>query len=188
MPLTRRTLTAAAVARASAAAFAAPDQECFGIEIEWPVHRHGDETARPCAADVALLESQELPAGGRITFEPGGQVELSTMPARSATAALRAAETDSHALHARLAAAGLACETLAVDGRRPPRRILQRPRYQAMERFFAQQGAAGAWMMCNTASTQVNISHDQADPHERWHTMHLIAPVLIAAFANSPGR
>jgi glutamate--cysteine ligase len=188
MPLTRRTLTMAAVGQASAAAFAPTGRDCVGVEIEWPVHRIGDVSARPSADDAAMLESLPLPAGSRITFEPGGQVELSTAPAPSATAALRAAETDSRELHRRMAAAGFACETLAVDGRRPPRRILQRPRYQAMERFFSERGAAGAWMMCNTASTQVNISHEQADPHQRWHTMNLIAPVLIATFANSPGR
>jgi len=187
MPLARRTLTTAAVARVSAAMFALPARECFGLEIEWPAHRREDVSARPSAEDIAWLERGTLPAGGRITFEPGGQVELSTAPASSAAAALQAAEVDSRALHARMAVAGLVCETLAVDDRRPPRRILQRPRYQAMERFFAEQGPAGAWMMCNTASTQVNISHDLIDPRQRWHTMHLIAPVVIAAFANSPG-
>jgi glutamate--cysteine ligase len=178
----------AAVTRASAAAFAATHRDRVGVEIEWPVHRIGDVSARPSAEDAATLESLSLPAGSRITFEPGGQVELSTAPAGSAAAALQAAEIDSRALRRRMAAAGFACETLAVDGRRPPRRILQRPRYQAMEGFFAQRGPAGAWMMCNTASTQVNISHDHTDPHQRWYTMNLIAPVLIAAFANSPGR
>jgi glutamate--cysteine ligase len=187
MPLSRRTLTTADAARASAAMFEPSRHQCVGLELEWPVHRLGDVSARPVAADAAELATWTLPAGGRISFEPGGQVELSTAPARSAATALRAAETDSSALHARMAATGLVCETLPVDDRRPPRRILQQPRYQAMERFFAGQGPAGAWMMCNTASTQVNISHDPIDPHQRWYTMHLIAPVLIAAFANSPG-
>jgi glutamate--cysteine ligase len=187
MPLSRRTLTTADIARVSAAVFEPTHQQCVGLELEWPVHRLGDVSARPSAADAAALTAWTPPAGGRISFEPGGQVELSTAPAPSAAAALRAAETNISALRARLAASGLGCEALPVDGRRPPRRILQQPRYQAMERFFAEQGPAGAWMMCNTASTQVNISHDQADPHQRWYTMHLIGPVLIAAFANSPG-
>jgi glutamate--cysteine ligase len=187
MPLSRRTLTSAGVARASAAAFEPSRQECVGLELEWPVHRLGDVSARPATSDAVMTAGWTLPAGGRISFEPGGQVELSTAPARSAAAALQAAETDSRALHARMAAAGFACETLAVDHRRPPRRVLQQPRYQAMERFFAEQGPAGAWMMCNTASTQVNISHNQIDPHQRWYVLHQIAPVLIAAFANSAG-
>jgi glutamate--cysteine ligase len=187
MPLSRRTLTPAGVARASAEVFEPSQVECVGLELEWPVHRLGDVSAGPAASDAVMMADWTLPAGGRISFEPGGQVELSTPPAPSAAAALRAAETDSRILHARMAAAGFACETLAVDDRRSPRRILQQPRYQAMERFFAEQGPAGAWMMCNTASTQVNISHVQSDPHQRWYVMHQIAPVLIAAFANSAG-
>jgi glutamate--cysteine ligase len=187
MPLAYRTLTTADVAQISAATFAGPEGEFFGIELEWPVHRTCDVSARPSAEEAAVVERWTLPAASRITFEPGGQVELSTQPAASAAAALQAAEADSRALHARMADLGLAGESLAVDDRRPPRRILQQPRYQAMERYFAERWPAGEWMMCNTASTQVNISHDAVDPDLRWQTMHLIAPVLIAAFANSPG-
>jgi glutamate--cysteine ligase len=188
MPLACRTLTDAAASQVSAAMFAPSHPDLFGLELEWLVHRRDDPTARPGAADIAHLESHALPAGGRITFEPGGQVELSTAPADSVVEAMRAAEIDAAALHSRMDAAGFACQSVALDDRRPPYRVLQRPRYAAMERFFAEQGPAGAWMMCNTASTQVNISHDQNDQHHRWYTMHLIAPVLIGAFANSPGQ
>jgi glutamate--cysteine ligase len=133
------------VARASAALFAAPapERDCVGLELEWPVHRPGDVSARPSDAEVSVLENCPLPAGGRITFEPGGQVELSTAPAGSAAVALHAAEVDSRALHAHMAAAGFACATLAVDGRRPPRRILNRPRYEAMELTPGGQAASG---------------------------------------------
>ena len=187
MPLRRRTLTRGAVAQVSAAAFEPSPGQYLGLELEWPVHRHDDVGARPRSDDVARMEGTVLPAGGRISFEPGGQVELSTAPARCVSQALLAAEVDARALDSQMQAAGFVCETVAVDARRPPLRILERPRYQAMERFFAEQGPAGAWMMCNTASTQVNISHDQQDPYQRWYTMHLIAPVLVAAFANSSG-
>ena len=187
MPLRRRTLTGAAVTQLSAAMFEPSTEQCIGLELEWPVYRHDDLAARPGIDDISRLEGTVLPAGGRISFEPGGQVELSTAPARRVGLALHAAEADARALDAHMQAAGFVCETLAVDTRRLPQRVLERPRYEAMERFFAEQGSAGAWMMCNTASTQVNISHDQLNPHQRWYTMHLIAPVLIASFANSPG-
>jgi glutamate--cysteine ligase len=188
MPLARRTLTDAAAFELSAAMFAPSQPELFGLELEWLVHRRDDPSARPGPADIARLESHELPAGGRITFEPGGQVELSTAPVDSVVGAMQAAEIDAAALHSRMDAAGFVCRSVALDDRRPPHRVLQRPRYQAMERFFAEQGPAGAWMMCNTASTQVNVSHDENDQHQRWYTLHLIAPVLIGAFANSAGE
>ena len=187
MPLPKRSLTSAQLARISTEAFAPTTPELFGVELEWPVHRH-DDLGRPNLDAVAQFDGMTLPAGGRVTFEPGGQVELSTAPAPSMAAALSAATADAAALAAHLHQAGLRCETLAVDLRRPPQRILHRPRYEAMERYFAASGSAGTWMMCNTASTQVNLSHDAEDPHSRWYTMHRIAPVLVAMFANSPGR
>src|SRR2546426_7329711 len=94
MPLAGRTLTTKAVAQLSASMFAPSDRDAFGIEVEWPVHRNGDLSARPQATDIALLEGATLPAGGRITFEPGGQIELSTAPAQTVVDALRAAHDD----------------------------------------------------------------------------------------------
>jgi glutamate--cysteine ligase len=187
MPSVRRALTTASVRQVSEAMFAPSETEYFGVELEWPVHRRGDVATRPTQAEIKQLEGCPLPAAGRVTFEPGGQVELSTAPARSVPQALAATELDVRALHAHMAASGFVCETLALDARRRPRRVLERPRYEAMERFFGEQDPAGKWMMCNTASTQINISHDRLDPRQRWHTLHLIGPVLIAAFANSPG-
>jgi glutamate--cysteine ligase len=187
MPKERRTLSTADAAQLSAAMFTSFGPESFGVELEWPVHAQDDVAIRPSAQDIAMLAVTKLPARGRLTFEPGGQVELSTAPARSAVDALRAADIDTQALTTHLQRAGFSLEAIALDTRRTPRRTLQRPRYQAMEHFFAQQGPAGAWMMCNSASTQVNIGLGSSDPYQRWHTLHLISPVLIAAFANSPG-
>jgi len=186
MPNARRTLTAAAAERVCAAMFA-PSEQLIGLELEWPVHCEGDVTARPGAAEIGRAVRCRLPHASRITFEPGGQVELSTTPRRRVGDVLEAARADEQVLRSELAALGLAAETVAVDDRRPPARVLEQGRYAAMEAFFAAQGNAGRWMMCSTAGTQVNVSHDADDPRERWQIMHLIAPVLIAAFANSPG-
>lgn len=56
-----------------------------------------------------------------------------------------------------------------------------------MGSYFAAGGDAGTWMMCNTASLQVNLGHDPVDPERRWALAHRLGPVLVAAFANSPG-
>jgi glutamate--cysteine ligase len=187
MPQIRRTLSTAAMRALSDALFAAPPEDLFGLELEWPVHRHGDVSLRPTAAEAGALEQLVLPAGGRVSFEPGGQVELSTAPADSVVEAMRAARVETEALLAHMDAAGFACETIALDDRRPPHRILAKQRYQAMEGFFTEQGPAGVWMMTNTASTQINLSHDAGDTAMRWNLLTRIAPLLIAAFANSPG-
>jgi len=191
MPSTRRMLTDAAAEHLCALMFE-PSEQRIGLELEWPVHCGEDVTARPAPGVMRRAAQAELPYGSRITFEPGGQVELSSAPQRCVADALEAVRADEQALRSELAALGLAAETMAVDDRRPPLRVLDHGRYAAMEAFFAAQGGAaqggaGRWMMCNTAGLQVNISHDSDDPSERWRTMHLIAPTLIAAFANSPG-
>ncbi len=60
-----------------------------------------------------------------------------------------------------------------------------------METYFDRSGSAGRSMMCGTASVQVCVdSGDDTDgPHGyrfRWRLAHLLGPVLVAAFANSP--
>ena len=98
--------------------------------------------------------------------------------------------------------AGLRCAAGAVglelcgyglDPLRPPRRVLDLPRYAAMERFFDREGTWGRQMMCGTASVQVCLDAGDDGAGEsgyrsRWVLLHAIGPVLVAAFANSPLR
>ena len=186
MPINRRVLTMGAAEDLCTTLFA-PSAERVGLELEWPVHRQGNAAIRPTPAKMSRFTQCRLPAGGRVTFEPGGQVELSTAPQCDVSTVLEAVSADERALKSELDEAGLAAETMPVDDRRPPQRVRTLARYAAMEQFFSAQGPSGAWMMCNTAATQINISHDHNDPCERWLTLHLVAPVLIAVFANSPG-
>ena len=90
-------------------------------------------------------------------------------------------------------AADLRLSGHGLDPLRPPRRMLDLPRYAAMEEFFDRRGPWGRVMMCNTASVQVCL--DAGDEHagpagyrSRWRLLHAIGPVLVAAFANSPLR
>ena len=59
----------------------------------------GDLTRRIDAADAARIASGELPAGGTITIEPGGQVELVTPPHVGPRSLIDAIESDT--AHAR---------------------------------------------------------------------------------------
>ena len=187
MPETGPALTMAAAHRLCASLFEPAEEQRFGLELEWSLHRSTDVRARPTQAEMGLLLLSALPSGGRVTFEPGGQIELSSLPHRTPDELFDAVRADEQALMSCVRSLGLQPCPAAVDDRRPPARVLDHPRYAAMERFFAAQGGPGAWMMCNTASTQVNISHDGHDPAARWRLVHQIAPLLIAAFANSPG-
>jgi glutamate--cysteine ligase len=134
-----------------------------------------------------------LPSGAPLTTEPGGQLEISSLPADSLTDLVRATRADLAALREAVTAAGLELAGYGLDPVRAPRRILHLPRYAAMEAFFDGGGPWGRAMMCTTASVQVCLdAGDESDGPSgyrwRWRLLHAVGPVLVAAFANSPLR
>lgn len=162
-----------------------------GIELEWIVVDPA-EPERPIP--LALLRERCLAAGrppreSRLTFEPGGQVELSSLPAADVSTAIRHMREDVAHLTAALAGAGLVLVPRASDPWCLRPRQLDLPRYSAMERYFDSLGhARGRQMMRATASIQVNLDAgaDAEDVERRWRLLHLVGPTLVAAFANSP--
>jgi ergothioneine biosynthesis glutamate--cysteine ligase EgtA len=178
-----------------------------GIEIEWLVRdarnpaigvsaeRITDAMSGFAAAPGLPTSSSPgvLPSGAPLTTEPGGQLELSSLPADSLADCVRATVDDLAALRGAADDAGLELAGFGLDPIRPPRRVLDLPRYAAMEAFFDRSGPWGRQMMCTTASIQVCL--DAGDDSEaaggyrqRWRLLHAIGPVLVAAFANSPLR
>jgi glutamate--cysteine ligase len=129
-----------------------------------------------------------IPDGGALTYEPGGQLEYSSPPCRSATSLL--ALLRSVVLPLRAAAAGEGIDLLAT-GIDPFNSIEQAPllvtakRYQLMAEYFATLGPAGARMMRQTASFQINLDFDE-EPWFRWRVLNALAPYVTAIFANSP--
>lgn len=170
-----------------------------GIETEWfvidprqPQLRIAPERTRSALGLAAPPEDGPLmvpvlPAGSRVTFEPGGQLELSGPPLPLADA-LRATADDLVDVRARLAGHGLVLAGLGADPLREPRRLLTEGRYAAMESYFASGGfPAGAVMMCSTAALQVNLDAGPAAGWaQRWWLAHALGPVLVAMFAASP--
>jgi glutamate--cysteine ligase len=139
------------------------------------------------ASLVPRSPAAPLPHGSVVTVEPGGQVELASPPTAGLGALLAAVEGDTAALHARLAVRGLTPEPRAADPVRPARRLLQLPRYRAMERAFDRLGPHGRSGMCSTSAVQVALdAGERADLPARWAALHELGPVLVAAFANSP--
>ncbi|KQY55707.1 hypothetical protein ASD11_14435 [Aeromicrobium sp. Root495] len=161
--------------------------DLIGLECEWPVRDWQDPAARPDLERLLRVAEEPLAGHGRITIEPGGQIELSSFPARCLSDAIDTVNADADDINHRLLAVGLDSEEVALDHVRPPQRVLTHPRYVAMQAFFDAGGASGRWMMCNTASVQINVSNETADPLRRWRTLNRIAPALLAAFANSRG-
>jgi len=190
MPAPTRTLTVADVHRFvdeqvfRSTATEVPAAHRVGIELEWiTVARDG----RACAPSDLQALLPELPGGSRVTFEPGGQLELSGAPAAGLAPAVAAMRADTAAARAALAAAGIDLVGAGIDTRGDVGRVLQEPRYTAMEEYFDRAWPAGRTMMRNTASIQVNVDVGGPDDIDaRWHRAHDLGPVLTACFANSP--
>ncbi|TKK87381.1 ergothioneine biosynthesis glutamate--cysteine ligase EgtA [Herbidospora galbida] len=155
-----------------------------GVELEFLVHDVSDPALTvPIARTTGALAGLTLPGKSVITFEPGGQVELSAPPG-ALPSAVAALQEDVDQVRSALAAAGLTLGRSGLDGHRRPLRQLHTPRYDAMAACLGEP--YGALMMCSTASIQVNLDFG-ADPFTRWRRSHLFGPALVAAFANSPG-
>ena len=125
---------------------------------------------------------------GRITYEPGGQLEFSAVPHPSASGLLRAMETTL----APVAAVSLEHKIRLVStGIDPVTPIDQVPlqftcdRYRRMTDYFSAIGPAGVRMMRQTATLHVNVDLGD-DPSLRWRLLNAVSPVLVAMFANSP--
>lgn len=159
-----------------------------GVELELLTMVAGSPDRRPTQADLFVaMEGLALPEGGRLTAEPGGQVEISSRPHVGPAAAVAATAADLHVLQAGLESAGICTAAVGLDPSRANRRVVTSPRYDAMDAYFEGDGGAGMAMMCNTASVQVNVDlGDAADLPRRWRMAHALGPVLVAAFANSP--
>jgi len=187
MPGSRASLDVAA-AREVIHRIAAPCSTgpAVGLELEWHTYPVGNRSTR---CDIVRLKSVcaglDLSGCSSITFEPGGQVELSTPPDRTVAHACDRLAADADVLLAALASAGIEAVAAGNDPHRPPVRTLEHPRYAAMEAYFDQQGPAGRRMMCGTAALQVNVDAG-ADPTARWNLVHAVGPALAAAFATSP--
>jgi glutamate--cysteine ligase len=161
-----------------------------GIESEWFVQHDHDPTATvPLARLQRLLDAAgPLPGGSAISFEPGGQIELSTICAPDPGLACELLRGDLAALDKVLTDHRLARAGFGVSPVAPPCRVLDTPRYAAMEAYFDADDTAGRVMMTSTAAVQVSLDAgaDDRDVRRRWHLLNDLAPLLTAAFANSP--
>lgn len=126
----------------------------------------------------------------RLTFEPGGQVEIITPPQPSLPLALEDLAKVEQLLERVLVWRGI---QLVGCGMNPWQRAedvaLQTPipRYQAMQAYFSQIGPDGLRMMRLCCALQINVDAGSGGTVERrWRLANLMSPLLGAMFANSP--
>lgn len=136
--------------------------------------------------------SYRLANGGRITFEPGGQVEHSTAPHRCAASAAEDVEDTSTRLRLAFADARAVLAAGGVDRWHDASEIPQQldaPRYHSMAAYYDLIDRRGRTMMRNSASTQVNLDFGSGQVlRERWCLSNLISPIATATFAASPSE
>ncbi|MCM3886020.1 ergothioneine biosynthesis glutamate--cysteine ligase EgtA [Frankia sp. R82] len=163
--------------------------ETVGIETEWfVVDCRAVERPVPPERTGRVLGGAVLPGGSRLTFEPGGQLELSGPPA-PLPQALAATAADLRFVRTALARDGLALVGMGTDPLRAGVCQTTASRYVAMGEHFRAGGIpAGEAMMFSTASVQVNLDlgGTPADAERRFRLAHTIGPVLTAMFAASP--
>ncbi|MFD5114772.1 ergothioneine biosynthesis glutamate--cysteine ligase EgtA [Streptomyces sp. NPDC058391] len=166
-----------------------------GVELEWLVHDlHSPERSVPARRlEEAFDGLRTLHLQSALTFEPGGQLELSSPPAASLMECITSTAADLDTVRPALRTSGLALAGLGQDPWHSPQRMLREPRYDAMETYLDRIGPAGRAMMRSTASIQVclDAGHEEPGPlgyGRRWQLAHLLGAVLVAAFANSPMR
>lgn len=129
--------------------------------------------------------------GGRITFEPGGQVEHSTGIYPNCATAIADVQRVLGCLRATFSAHDAVLAAAGMDiwhdvGTVPQQ--LPFGRYTAQAEYYDRRGSWGRVMMRHTASLQINLDlGGEARWRERWLAANLISPLITATFACSPG-
>lgn len=125
--------------------------------------------------------------GSRISFEPGGQIEISSAPQASCSALIDSLQRTTDQLAQCAGDDGIELLSVGAD---PYNDIASVPlqlgsdRYVRMTRYFNARGEYGVRMMRQTAALQISVEHGPR-PLERWRLLNAMAPYLVAIFANS---
>lgn len=136
----------------------------------------------------AAMSEFRTPHAGRITFEPGGQLEYSAPPSRSLTELAGDLRSTIGDLSRAFIQDGIEALSLGIDPLTPVEETalqLHAERYRRMDRHFGTIGKFGARMMRQTASLQICLDVGD-DPFGRFTLLEALSPYVIGMFANSP--
>ena len=153
-----------------------------------PVLRRLAASAGWSGGQDPALPRFEIPGAGQISYEPGGQLEFSSVPHGAPGPLIRSLGEVVAALRRACAGEGIDLLEVGIDPVNPLVAVplqLESDRYRRMDDHFSRTGTAGARMMRQTASLQVNVDWVE-DVALHWRTLNAAAPYLVAIFANSP--
>lgn len=131
--------------------------------------------------------SWRLADGTRLSFEPGGQLEISSAPAPTASQVIDSTQAIVKIIRESMSNAGIELLARGVDPFNDIESVplqLHRDRYKGMTRYFDSIGPSGVQMMRQTAALQMNLERG-GDPRSRWRLLNGLAPIVVALFANS---
>ena len=154
----------------------------FGSQIVNQIEENGYVTEATLASPAGEQE-------GRLTLEPGGQIEFSGAHRRS----LVEIERELRGFLGQLSAVGEANGIVFIaSGFDPVRSItdqwwIAKRRYEIMRPYLKTRGRRAWDMMTRTAATQVNLDYrDLEDLARKFALANRLAPIAAAIFANSP--
>jgi len=127
---------------------------------------------------------------GLISFEPGGQLELSTDTFDAVDPLVAASRGVLQTLHSAAGEMGIDLVARGMDpfnAAEDASLFITADRYHKQEAHYASIGPWGRRMMLQTAAIHVNLDLG-GRPVRRWWAANKMAPYLIAIFANSPMR
>jgi glutamate--cysteine ligase len=142
-------------------------------------------TEQPAGDDPSAWQ---LADGARLSFEPGGQLEISSTPHTTVSSVVESTRVLVDLLRDAMADHGIDLIAAGVD---PYNDIgvvplqLHRERYVGMTHYFESIGPSGVRMMRQTAALQINLERGP-DPLSRWLLLNALAPAVVALFSNSP--
>ena len=137
----------------------------------------------------ALVEVNAGEQHGRITVEPGGQIEFSGAPERS----LYTVEREAKRHLAKMSEIARECGYIFLAAGFDPLRTIEeqhwfpKSRYGVMRPFLAARGGRAWDMMCRTCAVQINLDYEgPEDLAKKFILGNRLSPIITAIFANSP--
>jgi glutamate--cysteine ligase len=171
-----KTTRTRALAQNDARASTAEQLSRVGLREGWREESNGEDPP-----------SWKLADGAHISFEPGGQLEISSAPAPTASQVIDSTQALVKIIREAMSSVGIELLARGVDpfnGIEAVPLQLHRDRYTGMTRYFDSIGPSGVQMMRQTAALQINLERG-GDPKARWRLLNGLAPIVVALFANS---
>lgn len=160
--------------------------------LEQEALKHKWQTSQEqLSSEQTLLTLIKLNQGDNLSFEPGGQLEFSSIPYPCLSDAVRRLNEVQKYLDTSLASEGWQLSQVGLNPWLSIENIplqMNKARYQAMDQYFSAIGPYGRRMMRQTCTIQVCVDFgpDEQTLVKRYLTSILLAPFATAIFANSP--